>query len=74
MTRTILLKTASVITAFAAIIFAGMVSSSKRVGARDEDKSEQKEESRIRRGFEIAPVPLNLQGKTGPWLDWAAIL
>jgi hypothetical protein len=63
MTQTRLLKTVGVITAFAAIILAGMVNSSKRVGARDEDTSDQREESRIRRGFDIAPVPLNLQGK-----------
>jgi hypothetical protein len=44
MTQARLLRTAAVLTAFAAIIFSGMVNSSKRVGARDEDKSEQKEE------------------------------
>ncbi len=57
------LKIAGIATAFAAIILAGMVDSSKRVGARDEATSDQTEESRIRRGFDIAPVPLNLQGK-----------
>jgi len=63
MTQTRLLKSAAALTAFVAIILAGMVNSSKRVGARVEDTSDQREESRIRRGFEIAPVPLNLQGK-----------
>src|SRR5882724_725186 len=57
------LKITAVVTAFAAIIFAGMVNNSKRVGARDDQTSDRKEESRIQRGFEIAPVPLNLQGK-----------
>ena len=57
------LKTAGVMTAFAVIILAGMVNSSKRVGAREDETGDQREESRIRRGLEIAPVPLNLQGK-----------
>jgi len=57
MTQTRLLRTAAVLTAFAAIIFSGMVTSSKRVGARDEDKSEQKEESRIRRALRLPPSP-----------------
>src|ERR1700751_773335 len=63
MTHTRFLKSAAVITAFTAIVFAGMMSSSKRVRARDDESSGQTEESRIRRGFAIAPVPLNLQGK-----------
>jgi hypothetical protein len=56
------LKTAGVITAFAAIILAGIANSSKRVTAQD-DRGGQTEESRIQRGFDIAPVPLNLQRK-----------
>src|ERR1700716_1371217 len=63
MTQTRFLKTAGVITAFAAIILAGMMISSKRVRARDDEKGDQREESRIRQGFEIAPVPLNLEGR-----------
>jgi hypothetical protein len=63
MTQTRFVKTGVVITAFVAIILAGMANSSKRVGARDDETSDQREESRIRRGFDIAPVPLNLQGK-----------
>ena len=63
MTHTRLLKTAGVITAFAAIILAGMMNNSKRVTARDDDGGDDREESRIRRGFEIAPVHLNLDGK-----------
>ena len=61
MTRVRSLKIAGVITAFAAIILAGMINNSKRVGARNDD--DQSEESKIQRGFEIAPVPLNLEGK-----------
>jgi hypothetical protein len=60
MTHTRFLKTAGVITAFTAIILAGTMTSSKRVSARDGD---QTDESKIQRGFDIAPVPLNLQGK-----------
>jgi mono/diheme cytochrome c family protein len=63
MTHTRFLKSAAVITAFTAIIFAGMISSSKRVRAGDDESSGQTEESRIRRGFAIAPVPLNLHEK-----------
>src|SRR5258708_11110156 len=62
-THTRSVKTAGVITAFAAIILAGMVNSSKGVAAREDETGDQREESKIRRGFEIAPVPLNLQGK-----------
>ncbi len=47
MTRTRSLKTAGVIAAFVAIVFAGMLGSSKRVGARDDETSDQREESRI---------------------------
>ena len=63
MTRTKFLKTAGVITAFTAIILAGMMNSSKRVSARDDETGNQTEESRIQRGFAIAPVHLNLEGK-----------
>jgi hypothetical protein len=62
MTRSRFLKIAGVITAFAAIILAGMLNS-KRVRARDDDGGDEREESKIRRGFEIAPVHLNLEGK-----------
>jgi len=63
MTHTRLLKSAAVITALSAIIFAGLMSISKRVKAGDDDNGGQSEESRIRRGFAIAPVPLNLHEK-----------
>lgn len=63
MTKTRFFKAAGVTTVFAAIVLAGMVAGSKRVGARNEPTDDQREESRIRRGFEIAPVQLNLPGK-----------
>ncbi len=51
-----------VITAFVAIIAAGMVNSSRHVRAHDDDDDEG-EEAKIHRGFQIAPVPLDLLGK-----------
>jgi hypothetical protein len=63
MAKTRFLKTAGVFTAFAAIILAGMLNNSKRVRACDDDGGDEREESRIRRGFEIASVHLNLEGR-----------
>lgn len=61
MRHTGFLTTAGVLTTFTALILAGsMTTTSKRVRASDDDPSE---ESKIQRGFGIAPVPLNLQGK-----------
>ncbi len=57
-----LIKPAAAIATFAAVILAGMLSSSPRVKATD-DEDEDRNESRIHRGLEIAPVPLNLEGK-----------
>src|SRR5882762_8548550 len=62
MTRRKFIKPAAAVAAFAAIILAGMWSGSPRVKATDDD-DEDRNESKIRRGFEIAPVPLNLKGK-----------
>ncbi len=62
MTERKFFKAAGVITAFAAIVFAGMLTSSRHVRAHDEDDDER-DEARIHRGFEIAPVPLDLVGK-----------
>lgn len=73
MTQTRLLKTAGVITAFAAIILAGMMNNSRRVRARDDDGGDEREQSRIRRGSEIRPC-LNLEGETRRWWDWVVIL
>jgi hypothetical protein len=55
-------KSAAAVAGFAAIIVAGMLSNSPRVKATDDD-DDDRNESKIRRGFEIAPVPLNLEGK-----------
>lgn len=60
MTHTRFLKSAGVVTAFTAILLAGMMTNSKRVSARDDD---QNDESKIQRGFDIAPVPLKLERK-----------
>lgn len=62
MTERKFFKSAGVIAAFAAIVFAGMLSSSKLVRAHEDDDDER-DEARIHRGFEIAPVPLDLVGK-----------
>jgi hypothetical protein len=61
MTQTRFLKTAGVITTFAAIIVAGMMNSLRHVRAHDDD--DDREDARIRRGFEIAPVHLDFDGK-----------
>ena len=44
---------------FAGVAIAGMLMSSPRGRADDGDR----DNSRVERGFEIAPVPLNLEGK-----------
>jgi hypothetical protein len=62
MTNSNFIKTTGVITAFVAIIAAGMVNSSRHVRAHDDDDDEG-EEAKIHRGFQIAPVPLDLLGK-----------
>jgi hypothetical protein len=61
MTRRKFVKPAAAVAAFAAILLAGMLSSSPRVRATDDD--DDRNESRIQQGFDIAPVPLNLAGK-----------
>ena len=55
-------KSASVVVTFAAVILAGTLTSSPRVKAIGDD-DEDRNESRIQQGLEIAPVPLNLEGK-----------
>jgi len=57
------IKPAAAVAAFAAIVLAGMWSSSPLVKATGDD-DEDGNESKIQRGFEIAPVPLNLEGKS----------
>jgi len=53
-------KPAAAVSAFAAIVLAGIVSSSLRVRAQDDVNDGG---SRIQEGFAIAPVQLNLNGK-----------
>src|SRR5260370_31780506 len=55
-------KPAAAVAVFAEIILAGMLSNSPRVKATDDD-DDDRNESKIQRGFEIAPVHLNLEGK-----------
>jgi hypothetical protein len=60
MTHTSFFKTAGVIAVFTVLILAGTMTNSKRVSARDDD---QTSESKIRIGFDVAPVPLKLERK-----------
>lgn len=46
-----------------ALVFAALIYSSETVRARDDQNDDQNEESRIRRGFEVAPVQLKFEGK-----------
>src|SRR5260370_2897848 len=62
MTRRKFGKPAAAVATFAAIVLAGMLSSSRLVKATDDD-DEDRNESKIQRGFEIAPVPLHLEGE-----------
>jgi len=54
-------KLAGAIAVFTAMVLAAMLSNSHRVRATDDDND--RNESDVRIGFEIAPVPLNLEGK-----------
>ena len=63
MTIAKLLKTAAVIAAFTSIIVLGMMNSSRRVRALDDQGDDDREEARIRRGLAIAPVPLQFEEK-----------
>jgi hypothetical protein len=64
MTASKFMKPAAAAAAFAAILFAGILSSSPRVRATDDDDDDRNSnDSRIQRGFDIAPVPLNMDGK-----------
>jgi hypothetical protein len=54
-------KAAGMITAFAAIIVAGMVNNSRHVRAHDDD--DERDDARIQRGFDIAPFDLNVDEK-----------
>jgi hypothetical protein len=53
-------KTALAVIGLAAVVLAGMLNTLPHVRAQD---NRNDDESLIRKGFEIAPVPLNLEGK-----------
>ncbi len=55
-------KAVGAIAVFAAIVLATMLSSSRSAKAGDDDDNDRNE-SKVRKGFQIAPVPLNLKGK-----------
>jgi hypothetical protein len=55
-------KPAGAIAVFTAIVLAAMLSSSRPARATDDDDNDRNE-SKVRKGFQIAPVPLNLKGK-----------
>jgi hypothetical protein len=54
-------KVLGIVTALGVIVLTGMSVGSRRVHATDED--DERDETRIQRGFEIAPVKLNLSEK-----------
>jgi hypothetical protein len=60
-------KTAASVAAIAALVLAGISATSGRGRASDrgheDEQHEDEQDSRIRQGLEIAPVPLNLHGK-----------
>jgi hypothetical protein len=62
MTLRPLIKPAWAIAVFAAIVLAVTLSSSRSVRAGDDDDNDRNE-SKVRKGLAIAPVPLNLEGK-----------
>jgi len=59
MAYTRILGASAMIAGITALFLAGIMNSSKVADAQQGTS----EESRVRRGFEIAPVPLNLEGK-----------
>lgn len=61
MTLNRVVKSLGAVATITAIAFSTMVLSSRRVQAHEGD--DERDEARIRRGFEIAPVPLNLRRK-----------
>lgn len=56
-------KTLGVLAVVAAVAFAILILGSRGVRASQDDNGDQNEESLVQRGFDSAPVPLNLQGK-----------
>src|SRR5437667_8880857 len=63
MTGTKFFRTAGLLAVVGALAFAIVMNSSKAVRASQGENGDQNEESLIQRGFETAPVPLNLEGK-----------
>jgi len=63
MTYSTVWKTAGVITTFVAIIIAGMMQTSRHVRAHDDEGDDERDEVRVQRGFDIAPVPLDIDGR-----------
>jgi hypothetical protein len=61
MTLNGVVKSFGAVATITAIAFSGILLNSRRVQAHEGD--DERDEARIRRGFEIAPVPLNLKGK-----------
>ena len=60
MTPTQFMKAAGAVTGIVGVVMWGVLIGSPRLRAEDDERDN---ESRIQRGFEIAPVPLNLAGK-----------
>ena len=56
-----MVKALGAVAAIVAIVLAGMLIRSPRVQASEDDGD--RSDSRVKRGFEIAPVPLKLEGK-----------
>ena len=64
------LKTVGSCVALAVVVLAGMSICSPRIQAREGDHDRDRKDPRIEKGFDIAPVPLNLEGeRTGIWWD-----
>lgn len=58
-----LFKTAALSAVVGALALAILMNSSKTVRASQDENADQNGESLIQRGFDVAPVPLNLEGK-----------
>lgn len=58
-----LFKTTALAAVVGAVALAILMNSSKTVRASQDENGDQNEESLIQRGFDVAPVPLNLNGK-----------
>lgn len=61
MTMKSFVKAVGVVAVFVAVVLAGLFITSPRIRAGEDDRDNN--ESKIQRGFDIAPVPLNLHGE-----------